>query len=220
MEPVSPITSLSAREQQHMLLLFMPMKKLGGAKALQTVSDLQLKLTENAKDNRAATGVHFSMFYYLPSGTTPKLPVPSFQTAEGKDLLVVQALYDADFKPYIDSFVNDPDIAGGLNSILEHMDESGIVKDTDPTSAKYIIENGKVEENPNEFYCLLMRYNFADPTIPAAAKITSLNKYLLTHTFPGLTIEKILDNYPDARVLWPSKAPAIKFAESKKPVCK
>lgn len=220
MEPVLPITTLSAREQQHMLLLFMPMKKLGGAKAFQTVSDLQLKLTEKAKDNRAATGVHFSMFYYLPSGTTPKLPVPSFQTAEGKDLLVVQALYDADFKPYIDSFVNDPDIAGGLNFILEHMDESGIVKDTDPTSAKYIIENGKVEENPNEFYCLLMRYNFADPTIPAAAKITSLNKYLLTHTFPGLTIEKILDNYPDARELWPSKAPVIKFAESKKPVCK
>ena len=217
---MEPITTLTAREQQHMLLLFMPMKKFGGAKALQTVSELQLKLTEKAKDNRAATGVHFSMFYYLPAGTTPKLPVPSFQTAEGKDLLVVQALYDADFKPYIDSFVNDTDIAGGLNFILEHMDESGIVKDTDPTSAKYIIDNGKVEENPNEFYCLLMRYNFADPTIPAAAKITSLNKYLLTHTFPGLTIEKILDNYPNARELWPSKAPAINFAESKKPVCK
>ena len=220
MEPIDRIKTLTAREQQHMLLLFMPMKKLGGAKVLQTVADLQVKLTEKTKDNRAATGVHFSMFYYLPAGTTPKLPVPSFQTAEGKDLLVVQALYDADFKPYIDSFVNDPDIAGGLNFILKHMDETGIVKDSDPTSAKYIIANGNVEENPNEFYCLLMRYNFADPTIPAVAKVTKFNKYLLTHTFPGLTIEKILDNYPNARVLWPADAEPIEFAESKKPVCK
>lgn len=217
---MDPITSLTAPEQQHMLLLFLPMKDKGGEKVVEKLNEIRLKLTTTPVDKRRDTGVHFSMFYYLPAGTTPKLPVPSFQTAEGKGLLVVQALYDADFEPYIDSFVNDKDIRGGLNLVLEFMDETGIVKDTDHTSARYILDHGRVEGNPRDFYCLLMRYNFADPTLPAAAKITKPGKYLLTYTFPGLTVSNILDNYPDAEELWPTTPVPIEFAKSKKPDCK
>ena len=101
------------------------------------------------------------------------------------------------------------------------MDETGIVEDEDPTSAKNILANDGVVNNPAEFYCLLMRYNFADPTIPAVAAVPTgaKYKYLLNHTFPGLTIEKILDNYPNAAELWPADAPQIEYAESKKPIC-
>jgi hypothetical protein len=215
---MAAITSLTAPEQQHMLLLFLPIKEAGAEKVVQALNNIRLELTQDVIDNRAETGVHFSMFYYLPAGTTPNLPVPSFQTAKGKGLLVVQALYDADFKPYIDSFVNNKDIAKGLNTVLLFMDEDGIVPDTDTSSAKYILTHGKVEGNPKEFYRLLMRYNFADPTLPAVAKIVNPGKYLLTYTFPGLTIGKILDNYPDADVLWPTEPVDIKYAESKKPV--
>ncbi|RYU91693.1 hypothetical protein EWM62_07075 [Mucilaginibacter terrigena] len=212
------ITSLSAPEQQHMLFLFLPMKS-GAHKVVQSLNETRLKLAETP-DNRRDTGVHFSMFYYLPAGQTPPgLKVKSFQTEEGKGLFVVQALYDADFKPYIDSFLDNDFIAGFLNLVLEYMDESGIVDDSDPTSANYILKNGKVQGNPKEFYCLLMRYNFGDPTLPAAAKTTKIGKYLLTYTFPGLTVSNILDNYPDAETLWPTTPVEIDFAVSKKPVC-
>jgi hypothetical protein len=214
-----PITSLSAPEQQHMLFLFLPMQS-GSEKVVQSLNETRLKLAETPMDNRRDTGVHFSMFYYLPAGQTPPdLKVKSFQTEEGKGLFVVQALYDADFKPYIDSFLENEFIAYFLNKVLENMDESGIVDDSDPTSANYILNNGKVQGNPNEFYCLLMRYNFGDPTLPAAAKTTKIGKYLLTYTFPGLTVSNILDNYPDAEKLWPTTPVAIDFAESEKPVC-
>src|SRR5690349_1596828 len=99
----SPITFVAAPQQQHMLLLFLPVKKGTLKSALKSVSDLSdaASKTVGASDPgdlRAATGVHFAFFYGLPAGETPapKLPVPSFQTAEGKDLLVVQAIYDAD----------------------------------------------------------------------------------------------------------------------------
>jgi len=221
----SPITYVKAAEQQHMLFLFMPVKKAGLAQALTHAHELSHHITAAAPaggpDLRASTGVHFFLFYGLGDGQTPGLPVPSFQTFPGKNLLVVQSLYDADFAPYISSFVTVPAIAAGLNAILMAMDETGIpgVDPDGPTSAKFILANGGVEKNPAAFNCLLMRYNFADPTIPAAAKSSGHAKYTLGGTFPGLTIGKILQNYPDAETLWPFPPVTIEFAKSIKPNC-
>jgi hypothetical protein len=163
------------------------------------------------------------MFYPLPADTTPvpALPVPSFQTAKGKDLLVVLSIYDADFGPYISAFTSNPAIAAGLDLILSLMDESGIVQPTDPTSAAFILKHGGVAKNNTAFFKLLMRYNFADPTIPGAAKLppnTPANpKYQFGATFPGLTIGSILQNYPDAPQLWPLPPVDITFAKSTPP---
>ena len=226
---VGPITTVAAPQEQHMLFLFFPLKKgtlkksVSAAQNVFTALVPQKKAATAGPDPRIATGVHFFMFYPLPADTTPQpaLPVPSFQTAKGKDLLVVLSIYDADFGPYISAFTSNPAIALGLNGILSLMDESGIVPPTDPTSASFILKHGGVAQNNTAFFKLLMRYNFADPTIPGAAAFpvnTPPNpKYLFGATFPGLTIGSILQNYPDAPQLWPLPAPNITFAKSTPP---
>jgi hypothetical protein len=123
------IKSLTAAEEQHMLLLFLPLKKKTEEKVNHLIASLNAEINDNF-DPRPATGVHFFMIYHLKDGQTPKLPVTSFQTMPGKDMLVVLSIYDADFTPYIASFVTNPIIAGLLNGIVKSMDETGIF---DPT---------------------------------------------------------------------------------------
>ena len=222
-----PITSVAAPQEQHMLFLFLPLKKGAIPRSIAALSDAvapSASTEQSAEgaaapgpDNRAATGVHFFMFYGLPAGETPSLPVPSFQTAEGKDALIVISIYDADFAPYISAFGS---IADQLNLLLAGLDESGIVSDDDPTSAAFILANGGVAANTVGFFSLLMRYNFADPTIPAAAKFpvnTPANpKYILGSTFPGLTVGALL-NHPDIAANYPWPPVEIKFAPSAPP---
>ncbi len=224
-----PITALPASAAQHMLLLFMPLKKgtiPQGLKSANTAfgppPPAEAAVQANGIDPRVSTGVHFAMFYGLPADTRPAgLPVPSFATAPGKDLLVVQSFYDADFGPYISSFTSNPGIALGLNGILSVMDETGIVEPKDPTSAAFILGHGGVAKNNTSFLKLLMRYNFADPTIPAAAAFPintpAKPKYVLTATFPGMTVGQTLQNYTDAASLWPLPAPNIQFEPSVPP---
>ncbi|MFL6336187.1 MAG: hypothetical protein ACJ754_23020 [Pyrinomonadaceae bacterium] len=225
---VGPIVALPAAQQQHMLFLFFPLQKGALKKVLGHVQNITGPQPAAARageggDPRVTTGVHFFMFYGLPADQTPTpaLPVPSFQTAKGKDLLVVLSIYDRDFGPYISAFTSQPIIAAGLDGILGAMDETGIIPNTDPTSAYFITHNGGVAQNTTAFFKLLMRYNFADPTIPAANNFpvnTPTNpKYLLGATFPGLTVGWLLQNYPDAGTLWPLPAPKIKFAPSAPP---
>lgn len=217
-----PIVELTPAEQQHLLFLFMPVKKGHSALMSEAITDLKeafiLKAAAN-DDRRAATGVHFFLFYHLEHGKGAGLPIPSFQAMDDRGLLVVQSIYDADFAPYISSFVEDNKIAGGLNLVLSIMDETGIIDPTDPTSAAYILTNGGVQSNAAGFNCLLMRYNFADPTVPAATPPLGGKKYLFGGTFPGLTVGKILENYPNAPALWPAPPVAITFDESEQPVC-
>nr|WP_067060941.1 hypothetical protein [Mucilaginibacter sp. L294] len=214
----SPITSIPAAEEQHMLLLFLPLEKKKHETVSKAVVSLNTEL-KAANDLRAATGVHFFMIYHLADGKTPNLPVTSFQTMPGKDMLVVLSIYDADFTPYIASFVTNPFIAKGLNDIVDAMDESGIVDPSDQSSAEFIKNNGGVAANPDAFNCLLMRYNFGDPTVPAVAKMPegSNYKYVLSATFPGLTVGKILQNYPGATTLWPFFPADIKYEPSEPP---
>jgi hypothetical protein len=216
-----PITSLAAPSEQHLLFLFLPVKtgQTGDAEASAQQSFQAIVGSPDADpgpDTRALTGVHFSMFYALKAGTTPGLPVPSFQTAEGKDLLIAVAIYDSNFIPYISAFTSQPRIAAGLDLLLGQLDESGIVPPTDPTSAAFILANGGVAVNNDEFIQLLMRYNFGDPAIPGAAKQpvnTPANpKYTLGATFPGMTVGNILRSYPDAQTLWPWPPVEITFA--------
>lgn len=230
-DSTGPITSLIAAQQQHMLFLFFPLKKgtlasaLGSAQEVTTAAHRDAALVDGV-DPRVATGVHYFMFYGLPAdkAPTPKLPVPSFQTAPGKDLLVVLSIYDRDFAPYISAFTTNPTIALGLNGVLSAMDESGLISPTDTSSAAFILANGGVAANNAGFLKLLMRYNFADPAIPAA-NVFPVNtpkkpKYVLGATFPGLTVQRILENYPDAETLWPLPAPKITFAPSAPPMKK
>ncbi|MBB5395744.1 hypothetical protein [Mucilaginibacter sp. AK015] len=216
----SPITSIPAAEQQHMLFLFLPLESKASTEVAKSIASLNAEIKGNA-DLRAATGVHFFMIYHLEDGKKPQpeLPVTSFQTMPGKDLLVVQSIYDADFAPYIESFVTNPIIAIGLNGIVNAMDETGIMDPNDPTSAAFIKNNGGVAANPDGFNCLLMRYNFGDPTLPAMAKIPlpSKAKYVFSGTFPGLTVGKILQNYTDAETLWPATPVDIHFEPSTPP---
>ncbi|MDQ3815368.1 MAG: hypothetical protein M3347_15730 [Armatimonadota bacterium] len=228
---VGPITHVTAPEEQHMLLLFFPLKagtleqSLSAARDVFTppVADDVADVATTGPDPRIATGVHFFMVYGLPAGKQPEptLPVPSFQTAPGKDLLVVLSLYDADFRPYISAFTSNPPVALGLNAILTLLDETGIVDPTDPTSAAFILYHGGVAQNNTAFLKLLMRYNFADPTIPGAVAIPGETpppaKYFLGATFPGLTIGSILQNYPDAPALWPNPPVKITFEPSNPP---
>ena len=228
-DSTGPITSLAAAQEQHMLFLFFPLKKGTGQQANQSAREVFAaaqptnKGGANAADPRVATGVHFFMFYHLAADTVPQpaLPVPSFTTAPGKDLLVVMSIYDRDFGPYISSFTTNPVIALGLNAILAAMDETGFVKDTDPSSAAFILAHGGVAKNTPGFLKLLMRYNFADPTLPAAANLPLKSpanpKYTLGATFPGLTVGWILQNYPNAAAQWPFPPPVITFAPSVPP---
>jgi len=214
---MDPITHLNQADQQHMLFMFVPVK--AGKKEIvnEALTSLKQSFTETGDDMRALTGVHFFMFYHLNAGQSAGLPIPSFQAPDDKGLLVVQAIYDADFVPYISSFVDNPNVALLLNLLLDSIDETGIVKPDDPTSAVSIAENGGVVYNKAEFICLLMRYNFSDPTIPAATKSASGQKFILGYTFPGLTVGKILANYPGAKELWPSKPVQINFDKSVPP---
>jgi hypothetical protein len=232
-QATAPITSLATPAEQHMLFLFFPLKKgtlpqaLEGARSVfgtqPTSAASQAESAAGGIDSRVQTGVHFFMFYGLPADTTPQppLPVPSFQTSSGKDLMVVISLYDADFGPYISAFTSQPPIALGLDEILRLMDESDLVDPSDPSSAAFILSHGGVAKNNSSFLELLMRYNFGDPTIPAANVFpvnTPANpKYRLGATFPGLTVGSILQSYPQAESLWPLPAPAIQFAPSTPP---
>jgi hypothetical protein len=227
-----PITELTKPEQQHMLFLFFPLKAGQGPQAVESVHKVlappPAKLPQTPGDFRALTGVHFFMAYHLPANKTPvpPLPVPSFQTAKDKDLLVVLSIYDADFRPYITAFTNVLPIAALLDGIVGSMDESGLYPgwQTDKNSAIQIVKDAKpdgtggVNKHPDEFIQLLMRYNFADPVI-AASSSTKPNvftpppprKYTLGATFPGLTVGQILKHYPQAPALWPFPPPPIKF---------
>jgi hypothetical protein len=236
-----PITSLATPAEQHMLFLFFPLKEGTLKKAVEhaqaafaappaPAANGVKGAGEDGPDPRVVTGVHFFMFYGLPANTLPQpaLPVPSFQTAKDKDLLVVVSIYDGDFFDYIQSFTTNPPIAFGLNGIVSQMDETDIVSPEDPTSAHSILKDwnpvkrtGGVATHTDDFVKLLMRYNFADPTVPAA-NVFPVNtpdhpKYLLGATFPGLTVGWILQNYPQANELWPLPAPKIVFQPSARP---
>jgi hypothetical protein len=213
----APITSLIPAHEQHMLLLFMPLRSGQAQPAIEAAGKV-FGVAGQCPDSRPSTGVHFSMSYHMPAGAPSPIVVPTFQAAPGvsgkaKDLLVVLSIYDADFGPYIGSFFDDPAFVKGLTLLLQSLDEDGLVALDDPTSAAYILAHGGVKENAKAFYQLLMRYNFADPTIPAVGPGGMANppsvpsRYTLGATFPGLTVGKILDSttgYPDAGSLWPS----------------
>ena len=227
-----PVTHVTAPMQQHMLFLFFPLKKGALAQALGSIGGLTGSGTTAAdsesaapgagSDDRAATGVHFAMFTGLPADTKPDFPVPSFQTAPGKDLLVILSIYDADFSPYIAAFTSQKPIADALDGVLGLMDETGIVEPTDPTSAAWILANKGVFKNPNAFVDLLMRYNYSDPTIPATtgAGVSPVQnpKLLLQATFPGLTVGQILQTgdlggaypYPPVPISYDPSAPPTK----------
>jgi hypothetical protein len=210
-----PITSLQPPEQQHMLLLFLPVKK-GLASQLATSTDGALAAKNDAPDLRAATGVHFFMITAVADGAKSTLPVPTFTAAKGKDLMVVLSIYDAPFSPYIGAFTKYEEIAKALDGILFALDETGIITDDKPTSAAFILKHGGVFKNKEAFVQLLMRYNFADPTIPAATGagiVPAGAKYFMGGTFPGLTVGNILQKYPDAPSLWPATPVPITFEQ-------
>jgi hypothetical protein len=220
----SPITNVPVGEQQHLLFLFIPLKKGTVHEAIKKVEELKhlsKASNESSADPRPDTGVHFFMIYGQADGQPTKgIPVPGFQSFPGKDVLVVMSLYDNDFAPYIKSFFAIPAVVTGLNGLLYLMDESGIpgLNPEDPSTAINIAKNGGVVKNANPFYCMLMRYNFADPTLAAGSSAAGA-KYTLGATFPGLTVGKILNNYPDAKQLWPFPPVAINFQQSTAPKC-
>jgi hypothetical protein len=210
-----PITSLQPPQQQHMLLLFLPVKK-GLVSQLAQSTNGAIAANNDTPDLRAATGVHFFMIHGVPDGGNSTLPVPTFTTAKGKDLLVVLSIYDAPFSPYIGAFTKYEAIAKALDNILLALDETGIITPDKPTSAAFIHKHGGVFKNKEAFVQLLMRYNFADPTIPAATGagiVPAGAKYFMGGTFPGLTVGSILQNYPDAASLWPATPVPITFEQ-------
>jgi hypothetical protein len=217
--------------QQHMLFLFFPLKKGALAQAMGAIGGVTASAKAAADstadtgadtDERAATGVHFAMFTGLPADMKPDFPVPCFQTAPGKDLLIIQSIYDADFTPYIAAFTSHESVAQALDGVLSLMDETGIVEPSDPTSAAWILANKGVFKNPNAFVDLLMRYNYSDPTIPATtgAGVSPVQnpKLVLLATFPGLTVGQILQTgdlgatypYPPVPIQYDSSAPPMK----------
>jgi hypothetical protein len=203
----------------------------------------------NVFDPRPATGVHFFMAYAQLAGVPdstgdwkpappPKypcpppfqlfqVPPPNPETGDLRHLVVVMAIYDADFGPYIGAFTNDQTFAGKLDAgVLEVLDETAFVHPDDPTSAANILANNGTYANPDAFVQLLMRYNFSDPTIPAATSPTPMDPtrffplFVFGATFPGMSDTKILKasgGYPNANQLWPLAAGEIKFAPSVPP---
>lgn len=238
---VPPVTKIAKAQEQHMLLLFVPLNSKTDSilfnpptgKPPAGVAALQKLLTGNGPDIRPATGVHFFMIHLMRATDTSPIKVPTFQPAptgpDGvpKDLLVVLSIYDSDFVPYISAFFQDAAVVAGLNGLLTVMDESGIIDNSDHTSAYYISSHGGVKNNPEAFIKLLMRYNFADPTIPAVGPGGMQNppkapRYFLGATFPGLTVGMLLrpgTGYPNALDLWPApdEAPKISFEPSTPP---
>jgi hypothetical protein len=236
---VPPIKKIPAANQQHMLLLFLPMHPAKTSDAETSFHQLFAAAAAPAaapSDNRALTGVHFFMIYPMRADAESRIVVPTFTAAPPgtkgkKDLLVVLSIYDADFDPYISAFLADPIIVYALNGIVDSMDESGIEPDSDTSSAVYIKANKGVANNANGFFKLLMRYNFADPTVPAVGPGGVENPpkppnppwpYTLAATFPGLTVGMMLNpvsGYPNALQLWPAPgaAPPIFYDPSKPP---
>lgn len=198
-------------------------------------------------DPRPATGVHFFMAYAQLAGLPdangiwkpappPKypcpppfqlfqVPPPNPETKALRHLVVVMALYDADFGPYIGAFTNSQSFAAGFDTgVLEVIDETGFVHPDDPTSAKNILANNGTYANPDAIVQLLMRYNFSNPTIPAATSPKPMDPgkvfFVLGATFPGLTDTKILKasgGYPNANQLWPLTGGEIQFEPSVPP---
>src|SRR4051812_43135468 len=102
------VTAVAAADQQHLLLLFIPLKKGKLAEATAAAQELQQQHAATPPDIRAATGVHYFMICPIADGAKSTIPVTSFQTMPGKDMLLVMSLYDADFAPYISAFVTVP----------------------------------------------------------------------------------------------------------------
>ncbi|MEO8533595.1 MAG: hypothetical protein ABI441_07590 [Flavobacterium sp.] len=212
-------------DQQHLLFLFIPLKKGVIAEAMTAAE----KVKEAAKltaapvgDLRKTTGVHYFTIYAQADGQpTPGIPVPGFQSYPGKDVLVVMSIYDGQFDAYISAFFQIDEIVKGLDTLLLFMDETGIpgVDPNGKTSANYIHKMGGVKKNPLAFYCLLMRYNFGDPVLSAGDKN---GKYVFGTNFPGLTVAKVIDNYPNADKIWPAVPGQVSydFPKAQKPDCK
>src|SRR5712664_4390346 len=110
--PASPITHLTAPEEQHMLFLFLPL--ISGAtpplesEAVSTLHALFSGTHSSGAsvlpDPRPVTGVHFFMVYALKAGVTPaspppfqafQVPPPNPETKAPRDLAVVMSIYDA-----------------------------------------------------------------------------------------------------------------------------
>ena len=231
---VLPITQLSAPEEQHLLLLFLPLRTGTSSSAVvPSLNTLFSGKALDAPDPRYSTGVHFYMVYSLKAGETTsapppfaafQLPPPNPETYAPRDLAVVLSIYDADFAPYIEAFTTDPVFAATLDAtLLANLDETGFVSPDDPTSAAWILAHGGTFNNQDAFLALLMRYNWADPTIPAATTASAIAhpnpawKYFLGATFPGQTTGALLDNYPNAAQLWPNPGVTIDYAPSAAP---
>lgn len=219
------VITVPITDQQHLLFLFIPLRKGTVPKALaaaEVVKEAAKSAAAPTGDLRKTTGVHYFTIYGQADGqATAGIPVPGFQSFPGKDVLVVMSLYDGQFDAYIDAFFEIDDVVKGLNLLLAFMDEEGIpgVDPNGRTSAKHIIKMEGVKKNAKAFYCLLMRYNFGDPTLSAGEK---KGKYVFGTNFPGLTVAKIIDNYPDAGKLWPAVPDQVSyvFPKSLKPDCK
>jgi hypothetical protein len=223
---MSNVPRVGIPDQQHMLMLFLPLKNQTEQQEALIFAHALAGAHPNAPgDDRVAKGVHFAMFYFLEADGKPhRLPVPTFQTAPNKHLLIAQAFYDGDFASYIGAFTNEPTTAAALNGLLGLLDESGIVPDTDPTSAAAILAAGGVAQASAEFNCLLLRYDFGDPVLPgtSGAPTGMTADYGLVATFPGLTVGKILatSGYPNAQHTWPFPPPAkIDFQPTPRPQC-
>jgi len=228
-----PVTKVAAPDEQHLLFLGLPIVFKPNSDPAAAVMGL-LGGGSPSSDPRAATGVHFFMTYLLLAGLPQPVPppFPLFQlppvnpdTNEPRHLLVVMSIYDADFGPYIGAFTRDPGFAAQLDKLLAVLDETGFIDPSDPTSAAGILANGGTFQNPDAFVQLLMRYNWADPTLPASILGSTVNpppnpKYVLGATFPGLTIARLLNTttgYPGASQLWPYPAVPIEYAPSTRP---
>jgi len=219
------VTVIPAK-QQHMLFLFVPIKK----GVLAANKDIIEKMNSGVQsalsvDPRKATGVHYFMTYPHLEGTpTPGIPgAAGFASYPGKDVLVVMSLYDNDFAPYISAFFFEP-VLSGLNFLLTIMDETGIpgVDPNGPHSANYIHNHGGVKANAAAFYCMLMQYNFGDPVLPAGGTKPT-DRYTLGTNFPGLTVADIINNYPGAASNWPPPSEpqnTYTFPKGIPPVCK
>nr|WP_294936222.1 hypothetical protein [uncultured Flavobacterium sp.] len=221
--PTPEVITVPITDQQHLLFLFVPLKKGKLAEAMAAAQGVKeaAQFAAPAGDLRKTTGVHYFTIYAQADGqATPGIPVPGFQSFPGKDVLVVMSIYDGQFDAYISAFFDIDAVVKGLDALMYLMDESDIpgVDADGKTSANYIAAMGGVKKNALAFYCLLMRYNFGDPVYSAGDKN---GKYVFGTNFPGLTVAKIIDNYPDADKTWPAVPGQVSYAfpKSQKPDC-
>ncbi|MCC9017884.1 hypothetical protein [Flavobacterium lipolyticum] len=221
----SQVITVPITEQQHLLFLFLPLKKgllAEAIKAAQLIREAAAPATAPSGDLRKTTGVHYFTIYAQEDGKpTPGIPVPGFQSFPGKDVMVVMSIYDGQFDAYINAFFEIEAVVNGLNGLLHLIDETGIpgVDPDGPTSAKHIIKKKGVKKNAAAFFCFLMRYNFGDPVFSAGDKN---GKYTFGTNFPGLTVAKIIDKYPKASEIWPPAPSDVtySFPKAQKPDCK